>query len=95
MSERERHALDDDRWDDWIAEVCTRLGVDRGLVDVPAIHDLTRQVAHRYERPMAPVSSYLVGIALGAATATGPGVDPAGVLADLIARVEATLPAGS
>lgn len=92
MSERSTHDLDSDRWDAWITEVCARLDVDRAVVDVSAIHDLTRRVAHRFERPMAPVSSYVVGVAVGLAARAGDGsVDP-GLLDRLIDEVDATLP---
>lgn len=86
---RQHTDLSDDRWDGWIHDVCASLGVDPSLVDVAAIHDLTREVAHRYQRAMAPVSSYIVGIALGMALGADEGSRPD--LAGLIARVEATL----
>ncbi len=95
MAATGRHDLTADTWAPWIAEVCARLGVDPSLVDVPAIHDLTRQVAHRYERPMAPVSAHLVGIALGMALAADPDLDAAALLAELHAEVVATLPSES
>lgn len=95
MSERTETDLESSEWDGWIAMVCARLGIDPVLVDVTAIHALTREVAHRYDRPMAPVSAFIVGVALGGADATGDApVDPA-LLDDLIAQVEATLPGES
>lgn len=95
MSERPTNDLDSDRWDDWITAVCARLGVDPTLVDVAVIHDLTRRVAHRYERPMAPVSSYMVGVAVGLAVrdAGGP-IDPT-LLGRLVDEVDATLPSAT
>lgn len=86
---RQHTDLSDTRWDGWIHDVCVSLGVDPSFVDVAAIHDLTREVAHRYERAMAPVSSYIVGIALGMALGADGGSRPD--VAELIARVEATL----
>lgn len=85
--------LSSSRWDEWIAEVCGLLGVDPDLVDVPLVHDLTKQIAHRYERPMAPVGSYILGIALGAALERGEQ-DPAAILREFADRIERTLPNG-
>ncbi|MBS1847434.1 MAG: molybdopterin-guanine dinucleotide biosynthesis protein A [Actinobacteria bacterium] len=92
MNDPARNDLDSDRWDTWITEACDHLGVDPELVDVPVIHALTKQVAHRYDRPMAPVSAYIVGIALGRALEATPSADVAALLAGLVDEVEATLP---
>lgn len=92
MAERTRTDLTSDAWTPWIETVCTRLDLDPGVVDVSLIHDLTKQVAHRYERPMAPVSAHLIGIALGRALATDPDLDAAEMLRRLADTVEATLP---
>src|SRR5699024_11356973 len=78
-------------WTPWINDVCGRLGVDPALVDVPLVHDLTRNIAHRYDRPMAPVGSYIMGIALGAPLAREPGAAPRGPLADFAAKTDMTL----
>ncbi len=91
----ERNDLTSDQWDGWIVEVCSKLGVDASLVNVPLIHDLTKQVAHRFDRPMAPVSAHLIGIALGHALATNPTQDPAVLLDAFVALVESTLPPAS
>lgn len=86
-----RTDLTSNTWTPWINDVCARLGVDPALVDVPLVHDLTKQIAHRYERPMAPIGSYILGIALGAALATGDG---GGELLETYAeQIEQTLPA--
>ncbi len=50
-------------WAPWIAHVSRALDVDPGLVDVGFIHSLTQVVAHEFQRPMAPVSAYFLGIA--------------------------------
>ncbi len=51
--------------DDWVTAVCTELGLDPARVPVPAVLDLTREVAHQVLRPGAPVAAYLVGVAVG------------------------------
>lgn len=56
--------LDAATWQAWIDDVAGALGVDSALVDVTAIHDLTRAVAHDLARPMAPVSAFMVGFAM-------------------------------
>ncbi|GGN89749.1 hypothetical protein GCM10010112_74530 [Actinoplanes lobatus] len=57
--------------DEWVAEVAAELGL--GDVDVPtkAVLDVARDVAHNVLRPGAPVSAYLLGLAVAA------GADPA------------------
>lgn len=92
MAEEGRRDLTSNEWTPWINDVCARLGVDPALVDVPLVHDLTRNIAHRYDRPMAPVGSYIMGIALGAALAGGEGEAPA-LLATYAEQIEQTLPA--
>jgi len=47
----------------WTAAVCADLGVDRP--DAKAILDLARDVAHAVDRPAAPLTAYLVGVAVG------------------------------
>lgn len=87
-----RTDLTSEKWNPWITEVCERLGVDTALVDVPLVHDLTRNIAHRYDRPMAPIGSYIMGIALGAALAGGEN-NAAELLKQYENEILATLPA--
>lgn len=92
MAAEGRRDLTSNKWTPWINDVCARLGVDPALVDVPLVHDLTKNIAHRYDRPMAPVGSYIMGIALGAALASDPGADPSELLAGFAEQIETTLP---
>lgn len=55
--------LEDPKWLPWIEEISALLEIDPGEVDVVAIHHLTRQVAHRFDRAMAPVAAYMVALA--------------------------------
>ncbi len=72
------------RWQEWMEVTARDLGVDPQLVDIAAIHDLTRVIAHDLDRPMAPVGAYLLGLAVGA---QGPAADR-----DALAKViEATV----
>lgn len=62
----------DDRaaWLSWIEEAAAALEIDAATLDVDAVLGLAGKVAHRVARPMAPVTAYLVGVAVGA------GIDP-------------------
>ncbi|MFG2061905.1 DUF6457 domain-containing protein [Micromonospora sp. NPDC048871] len=57
--------------DDWLAAACAELGVDPAEVPVQSVLDLARDVAHQVVRPGAPVTAYLLGLAVGR------GADPA------------------
>ena len=61
----------DEQWHDWIVAACGAVGVDADHVDVAAIHDLARDIAHGFARPMAPVGTCILGLAVGAAAARG------------------------
>ncbi len=64
------------RWHEWIADACRAVDVDPSDVDVPGIHDLTKEIAHGFARPMAPVGSFILGLAIGARSAQGRPADP-------------------
>jgi hypothetical protein len=49
----------------WIAAVCAELGLDPD-VDAAVVLDLARDVAHGVARPAAPLTTFLVGRAVGA-----------------------------
>jgi uncharacterized protein DUF6457 len=49
----------------WLDEVARALGVDSAAVDVKGLLDLTRDVAHEVARPAAPLTTFLVGVAVG------------------------------
>jgi hypothetical protein len=51
--------------DNWTATACADLGIDHAAVDVRQILDLARDAAHQVDRPAAPVTSYLLGLAVG------------------------------
>lgn len=56
----------------WLERVARELGVD-GAIPVDELLVLTRDVAHQVTRPSAPLTTYLVGIAV----AGGVSVDEA------------------
>ena len=49
---------------DWIDELCDALEID-AEVDEGLVLDLARTVAHTVERPAAPVTTFLLGLAAG------------------------------
>ncbi|WP_422754056.1 DUF6457 domain-containing protein [Micromonospora sp. WMMD708] len=63
--------------DDWVTAACAELGLDPAEVSVPTVLDLARDVAHQVLRPGAPVTAYLLGVAVGR------GADPAAAAARL------------
>jgi len=51
--------------DRWAAAACAELGIAEARVDVRQILDLARVAAHQVERPAAPLTAYLLGLAVG------------------------------
>ena len=70
-------AAAEQQWQDWVSDACAAVGADAGAVDVTGIHGLTKEIAHGFARPMAPVGSYILGLAVGARAARGEPVDQA------------------
>ncbi len=50
--------------DTWVEAVRVELDLDTP-VDVPAILDVAKVAAHTVERPAAPITTYLLGVAVG------------------------------
>ena len=59
---------------DWIDELCDVLDLDTE-VDEGLVLDLARVAAHNVARPAAPVTTYLLGVAVGAAGADSDEVE--------------------
>ena len=74
------------RWTEWVTEACRAVDVDPARVDIVEIHHLSKEVAHRLERPLAPVSTFILGLALGAS-------HDGASREDLLERILGTLPA--
>ncbi len=55
------------RWEAWVRRAAAVLEVDPDAVDIPALLRLSRTVAHQVERPLVPVSSFMLGLAVGRA----------------------------
>ncbi|MEU4214814.1 DUF6457 domain-containing protein [Actinoplanes sp. NPDC026623] len=65
--------------DNWIRAACAELDLVPADVDTAEVLDVARDVAHNVVRPGAPVTAYLMGVAVGR------GADPADVAARLTA----------
>ena len=65
--------------DGWIAAASAELGLSPSDVQAKAVLDTARDVAHAVLRPAAPVTAYLMGVAVGR------GADPAEAAARLSA----------
>jgi hypothetical protein len=50
--------------DEWVAAACAELGLD-DHVDVELMLDVAREVAHGVQKTAAPVTTYLLGLAVG------------------------------
>jgi len=54
--------------EEWTAAVRAGLGLDTGplgTADSKTVLDLAREVAHAVDRPAAPLTAYLLGVAVG------------------------------
>lgn len=52
--------------EEWVTELAEALGLDSTEVaDIPLILDLARDAAHGVTRPAAPLTTFLVGYAVG------------------------------
>jgi Domain of unknown function (DUF6457) len=69
--------------DRWIEAACAELDIDAALVDRRMILDLARDAAHQVDRPAAPVTAFLLGVAVGRGR---PAAAVTGQLTDLIER---------
>jgi hypothetical protein len=49
----------------WTTEACQALGIDPAELNRGVVLDLARDVAHHVLRPGAPLTTYLLGVAVG------------------------------
>jgi hypothetical protein len=71
--------------DAWVQAAAQELGLVPEEVDTNRVLDVARDVAHQVLRPGAPVTAYLLGVAVGR------GADPA-VAAERISRLALSWP---
>lgn len=53
--------------DTWLAAAAEELGLDAADVRIGALLDVARDVAHDVARPAAPLTTFLLGLAVGRA----------------------------
>jgi uncharacterized protein DUF6457 len=75
---------------EWTERACAELGLDPGSLDTGTVLDLTRDVAHGVARPAAPLTAFLLGVAVGRGQ---PLAEAAARLTALAQRWEAQEPA--
>ena len=68
--------------DEWVDAACGELGLDPAVADQRSVLDLARVVAHQVDRPAAPVTAFLLGVAVGSGQQLGPAVSQLLGLAD-------------
>jgi hypothetical protein len=51
--------------DQWLAAAAAELGLDPEAVSIATVLDVARDVAHDVARPAAPLSTFLLGLAVG------------------------------
>ena len=66
----------------WVAAAARELGLEPGDVQTKAVLEVARDVAHQVLRPGAPVTAYLMGVAVGR------GADPGDVAKRISALAE-------
>ncbi len=64
MSEPQPRHLPPEALDGWMELLADRLGIEEDI-DIGAVLDLTRDVAHEVARPAAPLTTFALGLALG------------------------------
>jgi Domain of unknown function (DUF6457) len=69
QAERKRSARHDDdadtTLDDWADLLCGELGIEPDKAARKTALDLARVAAHTVDRPAAPLTAYLLGVAVG------------------------------
>ena len=53
--------------DSWLSAAATALGLDPSSVHTATLLNVARDVAHNVARPAAPLSTFLLGVAVGRA----------------------------
>jgi len=62
---RERPERAPDTLDRWAAAACAELGVEPSGDFIKTVLNLARVAAHRVDRPAAPLTAFLLGVAVG------------------------------
>jgi hypothetical protein len=49
----------------WTEAACAELGIDPAVLDTRTVLDVARDAAHQVARPAAPLTTFLMGVAVG------------------------------
>ncbi len=49
----------------WTEAACAELGIDPAVLETRTVLDIARDAAHQVARPAAPLTAYLLGVAVG------------------------------
>lgn len=74
-----------DQLEAWVTALSEQLDIDVTGLDTQALLDVARDAAHSVMRPAAPLATFLVGYAAGAAGTGMAGVEEANVKASELA----------
>jgi hypothetical protein len=74
---------DDTELANWATDLAAALGLEADIADIPLILDLARDAAHGIMRPAAPLTTFMVGYAVGLGRGTAPEL--AAIASDLAA----------
>jgi len=72
----------------WTEAACAELGIDPAVLDTRTVLDVARDAAHQVARPAAPLTTFLMGVAVGL------GLEP-DEAAQRITRLAASWPAAA
>lgn len=61
--------------DEWCAAASTELGIEGADVPIDLVLRVAADVAHGVARPAAPLSTFLLGLALGSSAGSSPELD--------------------
>ncbi|WP_271982346.1 NTP transferase domain-containing protein [Pseudoclavibacter terrae] len=82
MTEKPKH-LPPEALDEWLAEAKRLLELDDDL-DIAAVLDVAKDVAHNVARPAAPLTTFALGVALGRRSSTADSPEVFARLAELV-----------
>lgn len=75
---------------EWLEAAAAELGIDPAQISIATLLDVARDVAHDVARPAAPLSTFLLGIAVGRAQDSGAALEEySKALSELARRWEA------
>ncbi len=73
----------------WIAQVAGELGLSAETLDRDAVLDVARNTAHQVARPAAPLTTYLLGVAVGRGADLRVAAETANMLAAVWSETDA------